>query len=419
MGQRSNATTRLVWAEGQDSAQPGPRRARRSVEQGGRGWLREPKAAVWIILGGIALVGGGRKLLASWNARKAVNRLEAADVSPAEIEAAAQHGRACVWELLRLFGSDEPEAKRFAAGRALARLWRDDQLVAEEEQAVLRRGFRVDWRARRRYPRDLNVPIPIIATYHVPFLRDDGQGIGPADLEWSHRVTGARRAGLEQFSPWQPGHGQAEIVVIPGDFDTSGPHRLVLETRVRTRGLKAGWEIALPHMPFSFELTPLPTIDSILTLPDETRRQAIVRAVTLEPGSPRETADPSAYLTLDHDFTLRFPPRIAVAGPLPCDLAHAILIEIEGIDGSFPAGRVVLSGQGPGAEQVGSASSAPAWFDLGPIAAPGGLIDRPGRRGMRALLRPDPASGWADPAVRAVWPGAIETNWVEVEIIRR
>ncbi len=408
MRQRANLNDWLVWAQRQDLARPGASVSRRS-------WFREPKAAVWILLGGIALVGGGRKLLASWNARKAVNRLASGEVTPAEIEATAQHGRACVWELFRLFSSDEPEVKRLAAGRALARLWRDDQLVAEEEQAIVRRGFQVDWRARRRYPRELRVSIPITATYHVPFLADDGPGIGPADLEWSHRVTGARRAGLEQFSPWRPGVGRVEIVIIPGDFDTNGPHRLVLEARARTRGLKAGWEIALPHMPFTFELTQLPTIDSILTLPDETRNQVILGAVSLEPGDQGEAASPGDYLAIDSDFTLRFPPRIAVSRPLPCDLAHRIMIEIEGVEGMFPAGRLVLSGQGPGLLAEGT----PAWFELGPIAAPAGLIDRAGRRKARALLHPDPASGWADPDVRSVWPGVVETNWVEVEIIRR
>ncbi len=410
----------LVWGQEQDPPEPGPRPARRSLGQRRRGWLAEPKAAVWIILAGIAIVGGGRKLLASWNVRKAIIRLAEADVSPAEIEAAADHGRACVWELLRLYGSDEPEPKRFAAGRALARLWREDQLVAEEEQAIVRRGYRVDWHARRRYPRQLTAPIPITANYGVPFLRDDGRGVGPADLEWSHRVTGARRAALEQDSPWRPGTGRAEIAIIPGDFDSNGPHRLVLETRVRTRGLKSGWEIALPHMPFSFELTPLPTLDSILTLPDETRNQVIRQAVTLVSGDDTEGAGgPGVYLPLDPDFMLRLPPRIAVAVPLPCDLAHAIAIEFEEIEGLFPAGRVILSGQAPGPDHAAPVSVAQALFDLGAIDAPRGLIDRPGTSKIRAVLRPDPSIAWADPDVRSVWPGVIETNWVEVEIIRR
>ena len=33
--------------------------------------------------------------------------------------------------------------------------------------------------------------------------------------------------------------------------------------------------------------------------------------------------------------------------------------------------------------------------------------------------RPLPESGWADPEVRSIWPGRIQTNWVEVEIVRR
>ena len=118
-----------------------------------RQWLREPKTAVWIILASFLIFGGWHKLRLAWRARKAVARLEDPKVTPEEIEASAEFGRAAVWELLRIFSSSTSEPLRQSAGRALARLWQLDQLVAEEEQAIVRRGFTVNWIARRRYPR--------------------------------------------------------------------------------------------------------------------------------------------------------------------------------------------------------------------------------------------------------------------------
>ena len=38
----------------------------------GRNWLSEPKAAIWIALAAALLIGGGRRLLLAWRARKAV-----------------------------------------------------------------------------------------------------------------------------------------------------------------------------------------------------------------------------------------------------------------------------------------------------------------------------------------------------------
>ncbi len=138
-----------------------------------RNWLREPKAAVWLILAVAIVFGGWRKLRSAWRARKAVARLEDPRVTPEEVEAAAEHGRTAVWELLRIFSSTNLEPLRQAAGRALARLWLLDQLVAEEEQAIVRRGYTVMWNARRRYPRALWAEIPIGVNFEVPFL--DGE----------------------------------------------------------------------------------------------------------------------------------------------------------------------------------------------------------------------------------------------------
>ena len=161
--------------EGTVPGEPAGRPVRRGTgERGTRSWFSEPKSAVWLALVAAVAVGGGRRLLRAWRASRAVARLEEPNVTAAEIEAVAEHGRAGVWELLRIFSTSPSEPQRQAAGRALARLWLLDQLVAEEEQAIVKRGYAVTWNARRRYPRAIAAEIPIVVEYEVPFLDDCG-----------------------------------------------------------------------------------------------------------------------------------------------------------------------------------------------------------------------------------------------------
>ena len=206
------------WPAGQG------RRSRRDALAGGRSWLTEPRTAVLLVLGGVLLVGGGRKLLQAWRARRGVARLGEPDVSPGEIEAAARFGRDGLPELFRLFGESPSSPHRDAAGRAIAALWARDQLIGEEEQALVRRGYAAHWTARRRYPRAIRTEMPIIVTYGLPFLQEgDGPGIKPDNLEWSHRVTGSRRASLEEFSPWIPGPGRMEFTSSPATSTPTAP----------------------------------------------------------------------------------------------------------------------------------------------------------------------------------------------------
>ncbi len=384
-----------------------------------RNWLAEPKSAVWMVLAAVVIIGGGRRLRWAMRANKAVGRLGAPDVTPDEIEAVAHFGRSGAWELLRIFSSTDSESRRMAAGRALTRLWRDDQLVAEEEQAILRRGYAVTWRARRRYPRALHVEIPIAVTIEVPFLVDDDRSVGPDHLEWSHRILGARRAAMEEYSPWKAGPGRVEFSIIPDDFATNGPHRLVLQSRVRPTGLSSSWEIELPHVPFNFEFDPILRPDAILNLPDAVRDESVARAIRLELIA-EASDEPAGQLPLGGEWILRNPPRLAVTTPLSCDLAHAIAIEFDGTPRHFPGRPLIVSGQGVPSLDPAAPPTIVRRFDLGPLPPlPDGVIERPGVRRMRVRLSADPGLGWADPDVRSVWPGSTETNWVEVEIIRR
>jgi hypothetical protein len=374
---------------------------------------------VLILMAAVLLIGGGRKLLRALRARRAVGRLDDPGVSPEAIAEVAEYGRAGLFELFRIFGSAAGPEQRAAAGRAIARLWAEDQLVSEEEQAFARRGYEVDWQARRRYPRELRAEIPILVSYGIPLLEGPGAGVTPRHLEWSHRIVGARRAALEEDSPWTPGNGRAEFTIVPEDFVSDGPHQIVLETRVRTVGLTGPWRIELPKMPFRFDFDPNLMVTSLLTLPDDARERIIGQAVRLEtwPAAEGESARP---LPIHHDLVIRNPPRIVIELPLPCDLAHRIELEIEGVTGRFPAGGVILSGQGGAQAQSDRSGRSTRAFPLGAIAGVDpSLLDRPGRRRIRVVLKADPGLGWGDPSIRSIWPGEIESAWTEVEISRR
>ena len=150
-------------------------------------WVADPRTTVLFVLASIVVIGGGRRLWIANRARKAVDRLSDPDVTAEEIVQAAEFGRPGLIEFFRLLAEGKTPEIRAAAGRALAIVWAKDDLIPEEEKAVLTRGFDVRWRARRRYPRGMTSPIPIEVSYGLPFLEASGPGIRPEDLEWSHR----------------------------------------------------------------------------------------------------------------------------------------------------------------------------------------------------------------------------------------
>ena len=287
-------------------------------------------------------IGGGRKLLLAWRARKAIARLGEPNVTAEEIEAVAEHGRAGVGSSYE--SSARPTRTRndrppVAPGAALA----SGPARRRGRESDRPSGVPRDLARPTPLPSRLRAEVPIVVTYEVPFLNDDGRHVGPANLEWSHRVTGPAAA-LDEFSPWTAGNGRVACSIFPGDFETNGPHRLVLQTRVRTAGLTDSWAIDLPQVPFNFEFDPILRLDAILTLADATRTSR-----SHGPSGSSRLSPPTAsprHLPLGGEWTMRNPPRVAVATPLAADLAHAISIEFEGLSGRFPAGRLILSGQG-------------------------------------------------------------------------
>ncbi|WP_422926210.1 hypothetical protein [Singulisphaera sp. PoT] len=378
-------------------------------------WLSEPRNAVFLLLATSILFGGGRKLHHAWRARKAVGRLYEDNLDEAAILQTSEFGRAGVIDLFRILGTGETERIRNAAGQALARLWAQDELVKEEEIALVRRGFQVNWKARRRYPRALDAPLPIRVTYGIPFLEEGGQGISPEQLEWSHRIIGARRAALEEFSPWRTGLQEHLFTLIPTDFETNGPHKLVLQVRVRTVGLTESWEIELPHMPFQFEFDPRLAPESLFAQHDSARVASMNGALGLNEVEPDDEA-PARYLSLNDELAIRNPPMISIAPSLASDLAHQVEVAFEGVEGTFRSGSVILSTE----DATKLVESEHQGFELTSFEGfPIDAIERPGTLKMKLLLKANPHLGWAEPSIRSIWPGTIETRWVEVRVVRR
>lgn len=411
MTQPEPDTPRSPRTRGTQPASPDPRPAARR-QPTWADYLRDPRSAVLAFLATALVVGGGRRLLQAVRARRAVAALGGSNPAPEDVAAAAEFGRAGLIDLFRLLETAKRPEVRSAAGRSLARLWRLDELIAEEEKAIVRRGTIVSWHARRKYPRALSIPIPIRVDFGVPFLDDPSRSIGPEHLRWSYRLLGTQRAHLETWTEIPSGvPASASLAIVPDDFGTLGPHRLELHTRVRTVGLTANWEFELPHQAFAFEFDPHLTIAALLTLPDAGRAAQIALAVRLI--SPAEPAgSPLTLLALTADLVIRNPPSIRIDAPLPCDLAHRLAIEVEGVPGTFAAGSVVA---------IAADRTEPdaLWLPLGPVAAfPPGAIDRPGPRRIRAVLTADPSLGWTEPAVRSIWPDPITTDWAEVQVIR-
>lgn len=377
----------------------------RSSSSGGAGRF-DARYAVWAILASAIVIGGGLKLWRGWKARRSIARLSAAKPTRERILEAASFGREAVAELFRIQATADDPSIRLAAGEGLTLLWASDQLIGEEEQAIVRRGFETVWKARKRYPRGLREAIPIEARFGVPFLSEEPGRIGPSRLEWSRRIVGAGRASLEEFSPWTAGPARVGFEIEPRDFANDGPHRLVLQARARTVGLTSRWEIELPHAAFSFEFDPLLRVDALLAQPDLETAAAFARAVRLKTVGEDAGESPATF-TLDSNYVLKPPPALVVSGP-PRDLSHEIFLEFEGIEGRYLSGYVQMNSDTDRVVPLQNRDRIPP-----------GAIDRPGPIRLRALLVADAERAWHDPALRSVWPETIETDWIEGVVLRR
>ncbi len=392
------------------------------AEVGGAGSssvLFSPRNSVVLVMLVIVVVAGGRRFFHGLAARRAVARLRSADASPGEIALAARYGRAGLEELFGWIAREECPAQRWAAGGALSQLWRRDQLVAEEEKALVIRAFEARWTARRRYPRAMRGMVPIRVLFGVPSLHGVEGGIEAHGLEWSYRVIGSRRARLETPSEWVGGGRDIEFEIDPADFGGREPHRLVLATQVRSvTPLSSRWEAILPQTVFTFEFDPNLARESLLAGEDEAEAVAMGAGIRLRVAEP---TDPPRFLALSESWSVRDGIELVIDSGHPRDWVHEIWLELEGISGRMGAGAMVALSRGPGVgagrevaeggvmrrvigEVVGLASDA---------ISGGGMVR------ARVVLEPDLDRAWAEPGARSVWPGLWVSEWVLVELIRR
>lgn len=377
---------------------------------GARGWTQYSPNVLFVALVATLVIGASLKLAAALKARQAVENLAGDRPGADAIARSVEGGRRALVDLFRLLDSGADDATRRGAGAAIATLWKRDELIAEEERALVTRGFSATWKARRRYPRGLNRPIPFAVEFGLPFLHEEGDGIAPGSLEWSARIAGSDRAALEAFGPWTPGGGRAAFSVDPRDYPTNGPHRRILHARVRTRDLTSQWEFELPQVPFSFDFDPNLSPTALLGTEDETRARAIAAAVRLVLAGGE--AESPAFVALNAEFALRGIPRLKVSGGLPSDLACSVALEFEGVAESLEcAGIVALKERRPDSVESHALSVEGR--------LPAGAIVAPGEHRVRVVLTPDVHLGWSDPEVRSVWPGVIRTEWSAARIVRR
>jgi len=405
-----------------DQAAPSsePIRARPAAEREQTVVRWGPRAVVFAVLALVIGLGGGRRLLIAARARKAREELEEADVEPETVLDAARYGRSCLFELFRLLNEAARPEIRQAAGRALARIWAQDELIPEEERAIVRQGFEARWTARRRYPRAIQVPIPFEVSFGVPFLNGDTDEdaeprVRADDLEWSYRIIGAERASLEAPSPWVPGGAGARFTIDPSDFPAHGPHRLVFKPRVRTaERLTSRWELELPEVATTFEFDDQVKIEALLTHPDIHDQERLSCSIQLD-AVVAPTGSETRFLELTSAFVLRDPPDLTIREPLPADLAHRIVVEFDHAEIPVPAGVAIITDR-----ENTNPSGFPMRLPIGPLEGlPDSTFERPGDYRLRVRLEPDPHLGWADPRVRSLWPEAITTDWVAFKVIRR
>src|SRR5262245_46475760 len=103
---------------------PGAARALRKAERSDRvaSWLRDPRSAVLIVVLSILGAGGGWKLIQARRIRRAVERLDDADVSREEILEIARFAREGLPGLFHLLESSPRPEARDSAALALSRL---------------------------------------------------------------------------------------------------------------------------------------------------------------------------------------------------------------------------------------------------------------------------------------------------------
>ena len=375
----------------------------------------DPRRWVFIAVVGFLVVGGGRKWLSAKRGRQMADKLAENKATPDEIRSSARHGRLVVQDLFRVMAEGVSAEHRLAATESLVRLWRADELIPEEEKAIVTRSLVVDWQIRRKYPRLLSGQIQIRALFGVPKLVDHELNSWLMEhLRWSYRVTGTRRAADDAWTVCKVAPARVGFEIITDDFPEDGPHRLILHLRLKTHELTDNWELDLPAQSTSFDWDDHLQPGALVTLPDSQRAELWASSIVFM-GASGDDASP-VFVQLDHQFALRNPVLPALKLPIPCDLAHRMMLEIENVAGRWSAGEWIESAQ----TMIVSDGVLPKIWPEKAFRVSGDEsgLTRGGQYRMRVVLEPNPERGWSDPMIRSVWPDSIVSEWVNVDVVR-
>lgn len=383
----------------------------------------DPRRWLFLAVVGFLVIGGGRKWLHGRKGRALADKLADGSATVEETRDAYQYGRIVVQDLFRVLTEGTTPDRRQAALSALVRLWKADELIPEEEKAIVTRAFVTNWQLRRKYPRGLTGPLSIRVDYRLPET-----GVQELDdwlrehLEWSHRVTGTRRASDDQWRKLGSPTPGAGFEIMPADFPEDGPHRLILHPRVNVQGLTDNWQLDLPAQTTSFEWDDHLQSGALKGMPDAIRASQWREMFGIWDTHGSETD--AVHTAIDERFALSFPPEPMISflrpgmahAALPCDLAHQVFLEFESVDGRWYLGDWILAANSAACQGESAFFRTPETFRRASNAP---RLERAGKYRGRFVLESCPELGWSDPAIRSVWPETLTTDWFEIEVVRR
>lgn len=378
--------------------------------------IGDPRRWVFIAVVAFLLLGGARKWLAASRGRKMADRIADGHASLDEIRQAARHGRTVLPDLLATLADGKSEDLKSAALQSLVELWRADELIAEEEKAIITRAFQIIWKQRRKYPRDYDGKFQIHALMCLPKIHDEScRNWLSQHLRWETRVTGTRKATDDQWRVIPHSEMQLQIHIESRDFPEDCVHRVMFFTRVSTNELTSNWTLDLPGQATTFEWDQHLKSGALKADFDEKEATIMQEALAWERNAEPDTMQPQ-LVAISSGFAIHRPPLAILTVPLPRDIAHEAVLEIEEVSSNIKLKSYVIASRG-------SVTTPHKQRKVIPLEI-AGLIDdsaisRAGKYRARINLQPKSEMGWADPEIRSVWPGPLASPWVEIEIVRR
>lgn len=381
--------------------------------------MADPRRWMFIAIVAFLVIGGGRKWLKSVHGRRISDKIADGTASPEEIRSSFQFGRIVVADLLQVLTEGKTPEIRNSAFESLVQLWKADELISEEEKAIVTRSVQIEWHQRRKYPRALTGSFQISARLGFPDTADQtvNQWL-QSHLQFSRRLTGSRRAAYEvwQAVPHHSADVQAELHA--GDFPEDQVHRIALFVKVKTDDLTSSWELELPAFPTSFEWDRHLNLNALAGPAIDSEMATIQNAFNWRTNQISNSQENPRIVPISDSFAIRNPPDLYVELPMPRDLSHQAFIEIKGCESLIPAGSWIMATRNKIDPSANSEIKCQNWSIAPDSIVADDKIGHGGKFELRVVLEPSPERGWSDPEIRSVYPNQIKTAWTEIEIVR-